>query len=408
MTSTLNTSARERREVEATRRGRQPAALDVDSAPRAPGRHRRTRTGLQPACPLARPTRRHLPAPRLPEDVVAARHRRAPGDDHANLRPGRDAPRRTPRAALDATSTSALDLDHAVVLRALKNDGARRDASPHSEARSPAPKTHKKPQEQSSIAPTLEETKKQSRRNHARNCSEHQLVDAEDDARHPSGPDRRLFEHVAQGEARTGEGGSEGREGGSEGREGGRERKGREGGTGGREGAEGTGGSGRDGREEGERGRRNKTQRVFHPLVVNARGCGAKNGWPAAPEEGIACGAHLLAARCSLRIASPPANANIAGKTPAHLEIPNIRTPRLAKREIEPPEEPPEADDGDGHHAQPDHAECILAAEEARVEEADAGDHDPDEGHRGEDLLSRERMKRERRRRHTQAMSPRL
>ena len=44
-----------------------------------------------------------------------------------------------------------------------------------------------------------------------------------------------------------------------------------------------------------------------------------------------------------------------------------------------------EGDYGESHHGHPDHAEGILAAEEARVEEADAGNHDPDEGGGGED-----------------------
>ena len=38
-----------------------------------------------------------------------------------------------------------------------------------------------------------------------------------------------------------------------------------------------------------------------------------------------------------------------------------------------------EGDDGDAHHAQPDHGERVFPSEEARIEEADTGNHDPHE-----------------------------
>lgn len=44
-----------------------------------------------------------------------------------------------------------------------------------------------------------------------------------------------------------------------------------------------------------------------------------------------------------------------------------------------------EGDDGDGHHAEVDHAERVLPAQQARVEEADARNHDPHQRHARED-----------------------
>lgn len=49
------------------------------------------------------------------------------------------------------------------------------------------------------------------------------------------------------------------------------------------------------------------------------------------------------------------------------------------------PEEPLETDDRYTHHGQPDEGEGGLAAGEARVEEADAGNHEKDEGGGGDD-----------------------
>ena len=42
-------------------------------------------------------------------------------------------------------------------------------------------------------------------------------------------------------------------------------------------------------------------------------------------------------------------------------------------------------DDGEGHHGSPYHGEGVLAPEEARVEKADAGNHDPDQSSGGDD-----------------------
>ena len=44
-----------------------------------------------------------------------------------------------------------------------------------------------------------------------------------------------------------------------------------------------------------------------------------------------------------------------------------------------------EGDDGDGHHAEPYHRQSIFAPEEARIEEANARNHYPDEGCRNYD-----------------------
>lgn len=52
----------------------------------------------------------------------------------------------------------------------------------------------------------------------------------------------------------------------------------------------------------------------------------------------------------------------------------------LAECQGEAPEEPLEGHDREAQHAEVDHAQCVLAAQEARVEEADTGDHYPDEG----------------------------
>ena len=35
---------------------------------------------------------------------------------------------------------------------------------------------------------------------------------------------------------------------------------------------------------------------------------------------------------------------------------------------------------GEGHHGGPNHGESVFPSEETGVEEADAGDHEPDEG----------------------------
>lgn len=50
------------------------------------------------------------------------------------------------------------------------------------------------------------------------------------------------------------------------------------------------------------------------------------------------------------------------------------------ERQREPPEIPLKGDDGHGGHTGPDHTEGGLATGEARVEEAQAGDHDHDHG----------------------------
>ena len=66
-------------------------------------------------------------------------------------------------------------------------------------------------------------------------------------------------------------------------------------------------------------------------------------------------------------------------------EITDERASSLAERQTEAPEEPLEAGDGDGDDAEEDQAEGILATEQARVEEAETGNHDPDERHGRED-----------------------
>ena len=66
-------------------------------------------------------------------------------------------------------------------------------------------------------------------------------------------------------------------------------------------------------------------------------------------------------------------------------QVADVRAAGFAEGEGETPEEPLEGDDGDGHHAEVDHRERVLPPEETRVEEADTGDHDPDEGGGRED-----------------------
>lgn len=60
---------------------------------------------------------------------------------------------------------------------------------------------------------------------------------------------------------------------------------------------------------------------------------------------------------------------------------------RGAVRECErvAPEEPLEGCDGNAGHGQEDHAQCVLATQETRVEETDARDHDPHKSHGGDD-----------------------
>ena len=43
-----------------------------------------------------------------------------------------------------------------------------------------------------------------------------------------------------------------------------------------------------------------------------------------------------------------------------------------------------EGNDSDGNHAGPYHGECILPSQKARVEETQAGNHDPDESGAGQ------------------------
>jgi hypothetical protein len=66
-------------------------------------------------------------------------------------------------------------------------------------------------------------------------------------------------------------------------------------------------------------------------------------------------------------------------------EVTDVCAASLTEGERETPKEPLERDHGKDHHGKPNHGEGVLAAEEARVEEADAGDHDPDECGGGED-----------------------
>jgi hypothetical protein len=66
------------------------------------------------------------------------------------------------------------------------------------------------------------------------------------------------------------------------------------------------------------------------------------------------------------------------------LEVADEGVGAVGKGEGVAPEEPLEGDDGQGHHAEVDHAEGILATEEARVEKADTRNHQPDEGGRAQ------------------------
>lgn len=66
-------------------------------------------------------------------------------------------------------------------------------------------------------------------------------------------------------------------------------------------------------------------------------------------------------------------------------QITNEGAAGVGERQGISPEEPLEADDCYAHHGEPDERECRLATGQARVEEADTGDHEQDQGGRGHD-----------------------